>query len=694
MIWQLAREQLRSQRRYVVWTAAMLTAGIALATYASVTGSTQVANELSAQRIAGADKPFHGGVSSDPSRPTFVPPVAERGANADTSWASLNEVDAAVADAIAAGSDVRAHRPTALFLTNVMEDDYYRSRVELTVGDIDWDQILVEGRPPASGEVAISGWVAQTLDASIGDTVPAQGDQALRNGDASLVGPSAELRVSGITRTPARGRNYEVDLPEAYGAWEDSAELLSAGALGAGTADELLGAYTDAVWSERDAALSVFGDSYTPYYGANWGSSNSVGITLAIAGALAAGLVVMALAVGRSQAQQRVKWVATVRALGVKRDTVAAATALESAVVGLVSAAAGIAVGWLAVGADMAWVRSQAPDAFLPSAPVFPGWLLTVLVLFALLLSGFVIAVPALWAARTEPVEGLKPTGRLVEQPRINRVHTARIVLAWIASVTALGAIQLGPFDFENRDWVATGLTLVAIVLGFMLVRVWLIWAIARLGRRLSASRRPWAISAGDSLAAHPRQEASSALLWALVLVPAAFVTTLLWVRDGVQQARAMSSSGEVLADRSTIGYWTAAMAFVIVALLVAILISLAIFSSYSRAAQADDATRSALGLTRADARRSRAVQFSLPLVTGAAVAVVVGAVLALVASLVADLTGEALTSVAEMASGVASAAQGLTLLSVTTLFFVGLGTAIAAGTTSRRTPVRELAHA
>ena len=695
MIWQLTREQLRSQRRFVAWTAALLTVAIALASYAAITTTTQISNDLHAQRIAGADKDFQGFVSS-----AIGPDQDLYSESADS--APIEQVDTQIADALASGSDLQARRYTALNLTGPTLadgsfDDSFFTRLVSVTGDYDWEAALVSGTAPTPGEVAISGQLASVLDVEIGGVVPTFTQSLDSEGVPSSRQTAEELVVSGITRGSAFGRNYDIGIPEAYVAWEDSVKLAIAGAPeNPAPADIGLEqpAYveTNVSWNQASTPLTAF-SMIDGYFGSSAGRSDSSGVSVAIAVALFIGLIAMSFAVGRSQAQARTTWAATARAMGARRSTIAAATIAETLVVGLAASVLGIVLGWLAVVADLALIRNSVPDAFLPSAPVVVWWVLGTVLLLGLVIAAIVGAVPAFWAARVSPVAALKPVSPIMEAEVSRRVSVRGVAIIWGISVVLVwfsGARS-------DADQVLAALNIFAliafVILTFVLTQELLREAMPRLGRMLGRSARPWAITAGDSIVARPRQSAIPALVITIAAFGGVASATFTYMDNWLVQTM-WNISGEFGWLASSYGFsgTTVGVAYSLAAI-VAVLIALAIFASGSRASLSDDATRGALGMTVADARRARAAHFGLPLATGVALGWILGLAGGIILSLRSHQTGALGAGYNWPLAAIPSTITPNLVVVAISLVVVAIGAGIVAVTTSHRTPVDDLSR-
>lgn len=695
MIWTLAREQLRSQKRFVVWTAALLTIAIALATYAAITTTTQISNDLRAQQIMGNDNEFQGAVAS-----TIGETSDQFNSGADV--APIEEVDAQIANAIESGSDIQARRDTELFLTGPTLgdgsfDNSFETHLTSVTGNYEWQTMLVAGTAPGPGGVALSGRLAGVLGVELGDTVPLFKNRYNSDGVPFAQTQVDELTVSGITRGPALGRNYSVDIPEAYAAWDDSVRLITAGTPDDSAASKpglnrLTYLETVVSWNEASTPLTAF-SLFDRYFGSPGGRSDSSGVSVTIAVALFIGLIAMSFAVGRSQAQARARWAATARVMGARRSTIAAATVLETLVLGCVASAIGIVLGWLSVLADLALIRNSVPDAFLPGAPVVLWWVLGIVLLLGLVIAAIVGVIPAFWSSRVSPVAALKPVIPVMEEEVSRRVSITWLVVAWcLATITLLVAISTS--DPGTPLAIAAVLSVIAVlVLGFALLTELLRRVMPVIGRRLARSARPWAISAGEAMTARPRQAAIPALIMAIVMIPLMGIFTTMFRDDWLLVEAGIREMGVDAAFGWEPGMTpTTVLPYALVFCAIAVFLAVAIFASGSHTMAADQATQAALGMTIADVGKARAALFSLPLVAGTLIGSAVGLLGSFTLAFVAPPQEGFTHGWPLLALGSTSLPNLLCLATAAAL--IAIGTAIVTATTSRRTPIGDLARA
>jgi len=294
VIWQLAREQLRSQKRFIAWTAALLTAAIALASYAAISTTTQISNDLHAQRIDGYDKLYLGYANSN------VTGAAGADEEYGTNFATTQVVDAQVQAAIETGSDIQVTRYTPLYAMDPFIQTMYSLNIVVIGGDYPWDDVLVEGSAPESGEIVISRRIADYLGVGIGDSIDPYSEEFGPDAVRPVTNPDVSLVVSGITVTPGSGRNYDVGIPEAMASWEDRRELYAAVYAQVDNSFGDSTAFTKASWNTATTDLSAFEVEQGPHYGSGAGRSDGAGVSIAISIALFVGLIAMSFAVGRS----------------------------------------------------------------------------------------------------------------------------------------------------------------------------------------------------------------------------------------------------------------------------------------------------------------------------------------------------------------------------------------------------------
>lgn len=590
MIGVLLREQVRAQRRFLLWTGTLLTLATTLAATALIAAGTQAKLDVAAsprENLALAQWWTNG-------EPTSADIEIE-----DTVAPGQVElmVDAAIAEGVNAVASVES------LVTPVLATDTGTPLVG-TYPSQDWDAVLVAGEAPQAGEVVISASLAELAGIVIGDSVDLVDSW---EGDRAATG----VKVSGLSVAEASGA-FVTYPPTGYGNWPDVLDWDEA--TGALTAQGANGPTTLASavvsWSGDSVTLAplltdesrvmsaspgeVFRVPLRGWSGALWLASLIVSVA-----ALAAGF-----AIGRSQAQARVEWVATARVLGARRGTLLAASALEAVVLGVAASAMGVILGWLAVTGVLAAQSAAQPFAALPSTP-------TVLPLAAALVCGLGLAlaaltavVPAFWASRVAPSAALKPVSPLAEQS-ISRSVSPRWLLALSGAAASLAGIGR-LLETETASDAALVIEWTGVVaLAVLTVPVLLEGsrrALPRLAHHDEGSGAPWAIAAADAIRSRTRQLALAAMVAGLTMGVAA---------GGL--AAAMLAAPE---DPSS--SWWSALGIVLAAAALSMLIVAAVVVTARGAGRHDDGVREALGLAPPDARRAAAAELRLPILVGA----------------------------------------------------------------------------
>jgi len=683
MIWQLAREQLRSQKRFVVWTAVLLTLTVAVATFGALTIATQKEADDLSMIAAGQDRPWHLGLESFATTPgSDITPTVET-------------VDEAISVAGENGSDIVASRGLPFRLG--APQDFQLYDVTALTGDVEWDRILVAGVAPTTGQIAVPAQYATDHQLSIGDYAPVK---------SMWVDQEIELEISGLTYSPVTTSNFVAWFARGYVAWEDSSELALAFApdpTGGGGEPRSAPVFTQLSWTEGGPALNslITQQSGDPVYNLDyWGpayGSSSTAYTVLIGLALLLGLIAMAFAVGRSQAQARLRWVATARTLGASRGTIAAATVLETVVVGVFASALGIALGYFATAASLAAARATVVAPSLPQS-VSGTWAIYIGALTLGLVIAVVIgAIPAFWASRVSPVAALKPVNDVTEAEVSRRVSSRVIYLTWGATVAALAALRWVNPQHALGQGALILLTITAVALGIAVLMDALRFTMAGLGRRLSASGRPWAIAAGDALTARPRQAAIPAFIMASLIAGVVAVVVYIYYSSSVAD-----SYGQINASFGWFSYTpTARFPFAHIlgttgaGLVIVALTTFAIAGSAQRAVGADAATREALGLTPGATRLAAGFQYGVPLAIGVAVGWGIGLFLAawVLPGQTTDMFGNSLSTVEIMNAWFSTSLPVLVVVGCG-LFTAGIVGTVLALTTRTGAPVKQLQHA
>lgn len=633
MILRLVREQLRSQWRPSAWTTGLLAFAIALATYAMVTGATVLAQQ-------------------DDTRDTFLygrghlatlysftnghpPDVDLAGYGPELPLASVDAlIAAAEADGgVTAGRELYARVPGG--------DSFSIVALATTPR---WDTYLVEGSAPGGGEIVLSAARARDLGLGVGDSVTLVTNPGEAGESASMT-----FAISGILRTGATPP-YWTNIPDAYISWADSVAATSA-LFPQTFAPDVAGATTTMIttsiaWDGDNNAMFPYDHPDATYdvprgfaFGRAYGSGDPASTwALLISAITVACLIAAAFGMGRAQGQTRTQWTATARVMGASRRTVATASLIETAVVAAFGIVAGIGLGFGGAALTLARLRSANPDALLPAKVSMPGVVVLAAIGAGLAISAVLAAVPAFWAARVAPAAALKPVTPVTE------ATVSRSVSRWwlIGLVGGSGIVDLTLYTVSEREqrsgtWVYIALAftvLVSLVLGFAALVDGLRSLLPRVGDRIAAIPRPWAVAAGDGLRSHRRLFTYASLSMALIVG--------VWVQATTQSAFGAIDWGvdwRGSGDPPMVGYAQyltdtlfngAVMGAVIGSLAVATLVAVVVTLSSRSALAADAATRAALGLSKSQERIAAAMRQWAPMAMGVVVGGALGWVLPL----------------------------------------------------------------
>lgn len=626
MIVRLMREQARAHRAYLAWTGALLTLTVALAAFAALDVVRQSAIHAHATGAHGTDGATAVSFVAGEDIPDAVAPARFEGAFA--------------------AAEQSGARPTAtlelwnLSLTNADGEQSTAWEALAPVvgsrGNLDWDRVLLGGTPPVPGEIAVEAAWAERAGVVIGDSVP------LSTGEWEGAPEDLGARtVSGLLRSGLEGR-YDLRVAAGVLAWDDAVDLHGQTTPqfsdGAGSPLDL--AYVQVAAREPSADIAALGPRSTPWVGGL--QEATVQVAGLAAGVLAVGLIGIAMTVGRARAQSRSQWIATARVLGARGHHVAAATLGEVALTGLLAGLAGTAIAAAAHAVAWAAFTSSHPLALLPPGLTWPGWLLAGAVGFGVVLAAALGALPAFWASRVTPVAALKPVSPVTEAELSRRISPAWIYGLWGALVAVLIVLSQtgeGPGGDGTSPWLGlVWITAGAAAIASVAMLAELNRGIVRgLGSRLRRSRRPWALAAGDALTSHPRQAAVPATVMSVAGL--AFGVITVWLSLAMWADALMTfepwnpafDSPVSLPPRLGPGGVHATPLLVAAALTFAMLAlaSLAAFVASRQATAQDDDARSALGLTARNARFGAAAHFALPLLSGLAVGLALGALLA-----------------------------------------------------------------
>ena len=592
MIWSLAREQVRSQRRYLIAAAVVIAVTVGIASYGALMTLTLVHSQGEIDHFMGYDR--------------------ETVADASTSQGYMFDelapnIDAANTD----GHEVVAVANVWLTLPTDGSEAY--SELVALYGDVDWTTILVDGSAPGPGEIAVNAQWASKHGVAVGDNLdPATGDTDGLGND-ELAPPA--LTVSGLTRSAVSTAAVQLYVPGGFVGWDDVPALNQAAYDSANSQTANEAAY------EAPVGVTISGNGEWPWSAElatsamPYGYSNNPAAAIAIiagigAAAMVVGLVAMAFALGRAQAQGRTKWLGTVRALGATKRQVAAASLLESAIVGIAAGLGGLILGVVATASHMAVISARVAHPMMSRAPA--GYLAVGVgaLLLAVVLALIVGSVPAFWAARVEPTAALKPVNDMSEATASRSVKTWPLAAAWFASlavsaygaIVGVGGLAIFPVAIGAVTFVVTSLMLAHEVL-----RRSLPWH----ARRMSRSARKPVMVAGDAIQARPRQSTIPAFITAVATCVTAVILLPLvaqWaVMDAISQAEGASAfPNAYIAPLPLMGVY-------VVVMVLCVAIAVATASVTGREA----ATREALGVTPREGRGAAAIQYLVAQVHG-----------------------------------------------------------------------------
>ncbi|MDE0571951.1 ABC transporter permease [Demequina sp. B12] len=609
MIRTLVSQQLKAQRVYVAWTTALLAAAAALATYAWSAAATDGALTSAANYGPGIDRQFtvYSELVSEADSAT-IPGSPGVAVTANELVSVVDQANSEGAHAMAQAHGEATWMPVSEAEVDVT-DRITNGQFQLVyalVGEDAWTTTVAHGSPPATGEIVIPAHAAQAHSLAVGDTVNVGVATSGGGTTTSDFDPDAPLLAVVETRTIS-GLSYDQTNWAGVEQFPEPFYL--------NIADPLI---TDSsrggpVW------MSIRWDHATPTTGASpvfagaesfstsSGPLQVLPVWLCII--MVGGVLVTATATGRAQAQQRAKWTATARALGATRGTVAVATIIEGALMGIVAAALGIA-GGIAV-AQLHLNNVYASLAAPPPVGIDVSAIqIGTITLVSMLLGLFITGLPALLATRVPPAAALQDTKAVDEVEFSRRVTIWPVVAGWLV---AGGVVVWILADYSPGSltpfWIAASifaiLTFTLMVEGSRRLAVWL-------GGWLLRRRSPAAIRAGLDMHGHPRQAA------ALMVVQ--MVTT-----TGIAGVGAASTVTAAYWYGATPAYLTLAKAtesfaflwrggeVIVTVLIIASALCAAVFAGTQRMSNADSTTASALGLSPRDTRAATVLRLALP---------------------------------------------------------------------------------
>ncbi|WP_062077400.1 ABC transporter permease [Demequina globuliformis] len=642
MIRTLLAQQLKAQRAYVAWTTVLLAAACGLATYAWSAAATD--GDLYA-RHAGGEHYARGYTA-----PVEIVPEGSQGPSMDLeatpmSLRQLTDVlDSGNSEGAHAAAVVQLGTATAELTNGTSNNESWSVTSLALTGEDAWAPVIAEGDAPASGEVAMPASFARTHGIGLGDTVAVSTtiyfhpDTPTTNDpygdDVEIVTERARVTLVGLTFDDATWGSHAAWFEPAFYFSLDDPHVTDGFNPNAADAAAMflhpeIGTVT---WDHATPTMAnTFPEAVGPGGGAIAGSLPLLQVWLCII--MVGGVLITATATGRSQAQQRAQWTATARALGATRGTIAVATILEGAVMGLASAGLGIIAGIFAAQVHLNNVYSAlaAPPPVALNVSLVEVATITAL---AVVLGLFVTGLPALLASRISPAAALQDTKGVDEAEFSRRVPVWPVAVGWVAAGATVAWIlshysqdQLTPF------WIAAIifgiLTFSLMVEGSRRLTGWI-------GQRLLGRRSPAAIRAGLDMLGHPRQAA------ALMVVQMVTMT-------GVAGFGAASTVTAIYAANSDPNYLTFAgsteagiflwrnIEVVAVVLVIAAALCATVFAGTQRMSRVDSSTIQALGLDRTSVRAATALRVALPQALGAVVGAAFGLLSGSAIFLVAD---------------------------------------------------------
>jgi len=604
MIWSLAREQLRSQRRYVIAAGIVIAFTVGVAVYGAFMTVTVAKSGATVNHVMGNDREWVTSV--------IVPTEM-----------TADEIAAGADGANADGHDVIVRTEVSATLSNLNTAGW--EPIASLYGDVDWTTLLASGTPPNAGEIAVSAHWAEDNGLELGDTV--QLDAVPWDLESERAPLGVVLTITGLARSSVTGAGIDINVPTAYVAWDDvpaiqaaAGEAYAASSIGDdGTEGPMILGVTiggNGEWAWDPALVLVpgwqelFGDSSAQFFAI----LAAIGV-----GALLIGIIAMAFALGRAQAQARARWVATARALGVTQRQIGLSTALEAVAVGLIAGIVGFGLGGAATALHLAVVNTKFPSPMLASALPLAVPLLFAALAFGLVLALIVGAVPAFWASRVQPVAAFKPTPDLADVAVSRRVATKSLVIAWFVS---LAIVVLGWFFGAPGllSIVVIVAVLVVAVGGVMLAQEVLRATLPWHARRLARSSRKSVLIAGDSILSRPRQSTAPAFI--VALATAGIVATS--VPQVAGDAMNVFLYGEVGVD-SSLKYTHIVPLIYLGVFAVAGLLCVAVAAATAGLTAREMATREALGVSRDQVRLASAIQYLVAQLHGMVLGLLVG---------------------------------------------------------------------
>ncbi len=251
----------------------------------------------------------------------------------------------------------------------------------------------------------------------------------------------------------------------------------------------------------------------------------------------------------------------------------------------------GAGVGAAAI-AHRAWLDAIASPPPVPLT--FPGIVAAAMVALAAVLAAVTVIVPAIAAVRVPPTAALKDTTAVDEMEMSRRVHLWPVSLLFATFFVALLVVQATQ---TSGSYVALIFLVLATVVTGIATMMEISRRVIRLaGNALSSSATPWALQAGLTLKAHPRQAVAIANTQMLAVTSitgwytANTVNHLLWWSTNTNPLNASWS----FFVRDTAPH----PEYLIAALVIANALTVIIMWSTKRLMKAESGTARALGLS------------------------------------------------------------------------------------------------
>ncbi len=615
MIWQLAAQHARHNRRYVGWAAAMLALFVAASSLAAFQHNTGLKSLEQSNLLAGFVHARNGFI--DVRLPSADPIASYEGTQL-----SGEEVNVLVSAALANDPRVVATRFAVPLIASTEE----QLVVVATRGDHRLDVFGVS-EAPTPGTTYLNGAVMAELGVKVGDTItlvaPAthlDDDYNIRHA-TTTANPGTELMVTivgelaTVTSWPKWGL-----APQAVLSWEDSFGETSVFTLRWSQSETTQGglqtAFVHISWEGGNPELDglLVDNGILPHSEAAGSHTSRVALMVAIA--MLAAVILMAFAMGRAQAQRRLQWVATARTLGASASTMRSLAGLEALILAGIALVGGVALAALGNVATVAISNATTPGGIAPYGIGTSAALWSLIVVGVISVAIVIAAVPAFWSGREGPVAALKPVNDISES-EVSR----RVSVWWLTIPLALGSAVFASgsaWGAQDSDVRTFGAAITAVPAYFLLLEATRV-ATAALGRALSRMRVPAAISAGAAIEARPRQFATPAFISAGAVITAAIFGATNFARPTfwavVVEPTIDWDFGEfVYAVRMDVPW---VVTLTIITLGVAQLVAVAIGANSARISALEDATQRALGLNDRSRRYSAFIKQVVPQLVG-----------------------------------------------------------------------------